>query len=500
MKQKLLHNIYTLALCLIIVLALSIRIGIIAALPKLSQGEGPVYYGELARNLVAGRGFVIDEEYVNSMLKVAREQGYIPDIKDVKPPEHEVFTNFYLLTPGTSALFAGTFWLFGDYRIIYLRIIQAVIDSFGCIFLFLLCKELFSRRIGLISAFLYAIWLPIAYISTWPHHDALMPFVTLVCFYFFVLAVRKKSVKFYVISGLVAGIGCYFQPTLLLLPVMFGIGLFIYGFRKTNLRENAATVAKMTAIMMTTLVVVVSPWITRNYVVTGNLYTGMRGELWQGIWEGFGEFDNPFGVSLNDEIMHQQIQDELGYDPGSFTPEAQAIFKEKVVNSIKENPGWWVSTVLRRIPRTFIYFDQQALWNFPTTDNLPWYAEKRWISFVLGSEFISAFKNGVFPELLKSKPIIALYLLSMWFFAVVPVLLSIVAIWIMRRNWRVLMLVLTLPLYFSAIHIFLFVSFHKTLVPGSLSYIILSAIALSYFYSRLKERTTSINKLDISLS
>ena len=500
MKQKLLHNIYILALCLIIILALGIRIGIIASLPHICLGPSQVCHGELARNLVEGRGFVIDEAYVASILKIVKEKTCVPDIEDVKPPEHEVFVNYYLTTPGTAALLAGTYWLFGEYRFIYLRIIQAVIDSFGCIFLFLLCKELFSRRIGLISAFLYAIWLPIAYISTWPHHDALMPFITLVCFYFFVLAVRKKSVRFFIISGLVAGIGCYFQPTLLLLPVMFGIGLFIYGLHKANLRENAVIAAKMTAVMLATLMVVVAPWIVRNSAASGYLSVGIRGELWQGIWEGFGEFDNPFGASFNDEITHQQIQDELGYDPGSFTPEAQAIFKEKVVNSIKENPGWWVSTVLRRIPRTFIYFDQQELWNFPTTDNLPWYAEKRWISFVLGSEFISAFKNGVFPELLKSKPIVALYLLSMWFFAVVPVLLSIVAIWIMRRNWRVLMLVLTLPLYFSAIHIFLFVSFHKTLLPGSLSYIILSAIALDYFYSRLKERTTSINKLDISLS
>jgi 4-amino-4-deoxy-L-arabinose transferase-like glycosyltransferase len=499
MKQTMPRKINILALCLIIILALGIRIGIIAAVPKVSFGPHQVYHGEVARNLVAGRGFVVDEEYVNSILKIVNEKNIVPDIEDIKPPEHEMFTNYYLTAPGTDVLLAGTYWLFGEYRFIYLRILQAIIDSFGCIFLFLIGKELFNRRIGLISAFLYAVWLPIAYISTWPHHDALMPFITLVSFYFFVLAVRKKSVSFFVISGLVAGIGCYFQATLLLLPVMFGIGLFIYGLRETNLWKNAATVAKMTALMMATLMIVLAPWIARNYVVSGDLYTGMRGELWQGIWEGFGEFDNPFGASLSDEITHQQIKQELGYDPGSFTPAAQAIFKEKVINAIKENPAWWVSTVLRRIPRTFIYFDQQELQSVPTADNVPWYSEKRWISFIVGSEFVSAFKNGVFSELIQSKPVVVLYLSSMWFFTVVPVLLSMVGIWVMRRSWRVLMLVLTLPLYFSVIHIFLFVSFHKTLLPGSLAYIILSAIALDYFYSRVKSGSISGVKYDRTL-
>ena len=499
MKQALLKKIDILALCLIIVLALGIRIGIIAAVPKMSFGGGQAYHGELARNLVAGRGFVIDEEYINSILKIVNETNIVPDIEDVKPPEHEVFTNYYLLTPGTSALLAGTYLLFGEYRFIYLSVIQAVIDSFGCIFLFLLGKELFNRRIGLIAAFLYAIWLPIAFVSTWPNQDALMPFITLVCFYFLVLAVRKKSVRFFVISGLVAGIGCYFQPTLLLLPVMFGVGLFIYGLRKTNLRENAATVAKMTAIMMATLIIIVAPWVIRNYVISGDLYVGMRGELWQGIWEGFGEFDNPFGASLSDEITHQQIKQELGYDPGSFTPAAQAIFKEKVINAIKENPGWWVSTVLRRIPRTFIYFDQINLPRFPPSDTMPWYSERHWISFILGIEFLSAVKNGALSDLARSKPLTIWYA-SSWFFAVVPVLLSIVGIWVMRRNWRVLALVLTLPLYFSAVHIFLFVSFHKSLLPGSLAYIILSAIALDYFYGKIKGRAAADNESVVSLN
>ena len=480
-----------LVLCLIVILALGIRSGIIAVLPNISLGGAQVYHAELARNLVAGRGFVIDEEYFNSILEITEAQGYIPDIESIKPPEHEVFTNAYGMPPGTSLLLAATYWAFSEHQFIYLRILQAIIDSFGCVFLFLIGKELFSTRIGLISGFLYAIWIPIAYISTWPLQDALMPFITLVCFYFFVLGVRKRKVRFYIISGLIAGVGCYFQPSLLLLPIILGIGLFIYEWRKISVRENIVIFTKTTLVMMVMLLIVITPWTIYNYNVSNKKYIGIREVPWQGIWEGFGEVDNPFGAVLDDAVTHQQIKEELGYDPGSFTPEAQAIFKEKVLNAIKGQPGWWVSTVLRRIPRSFIYFDQIQLRRLPTPDNTPWYAEKRWISFVLGTEFVSAFKNGMFSELARHDPFLVLYLPASWFFAVIPVLLSIVGIWVMRRKWRELVLVLTLPVYFSLFHIFLFVSFHKSLLPGSLAYIILCAIALDYFYCRIKDKGIS---------
>jgi 4-amino-4-deoxy-L-arabinose transferase-like glycosyltransferase len=486
MKARLLNKNIILILCLIIVVALGFRIAIIVAVPKISRGGAQVYHAELARNLAAGRGFVIDEEYLNTLLATVNEVGYVPDIENIKPPENEVFINAGTLPPGTALLLAGTYRVFGGHQFIYLRIVQAIIDSLGCLFLFLIGKELFSIRIGFICSFLYAFWVPIAYISTWPVHDALMPFITSVCFYLFIMAVRKKSMMFYAISGLVAGIGCYFQPTLLLLPVAFGAGLFIYGLRDINLKENVVSVGKTTIIMMATLMVVVAPWIIRNTVVTGDLSVGMRGELWQGIWEGFGEVDNPFGAVLDDAITHQQLTKELGYDPGSFTPATQEIFKEKVITAIEENPGWYVSTLLRRVPRTFVYFDQIMLEQVPGTDNTPWYAEKSWISFITGTGFISAFKNGAFTELVNQKPRVVLYLTASWFFAVVPFLLSVTGIWILRRKWRILVLVLTLLFYFSVIHIFLFVSFHKTLLPGSLTYIILSAVTLGYFYSRMK--------------
>jgi 4-amino-4-deoxy-L-arabinose transferase-like glycosyltransferase len=461
-------------LAAIILLALIVRLGIIWSQPVITP-----YFGTMtaidnaARNLVEGHGYVIGSEK---------------------------FTPFYQLPPGTSALLAGTYWIFGQYNYIYLRIFQALIDSFGCLFIFLVGRELFGRRVGLISAFLYAIWLPIAYLSTWPLHDALMPFITLICLYFFVMGVRRKALKSYILSGLFAGIGCYFQPTTLFLPLLFGLALFIYYLHKSNFREQVANTAKATAISMLMLALVITPWIVRNYHVTGSVIV-MRPGPWSGLWEGFGEFgENPVGAQLSDEATYELARKESGYNIEYMSPAYQAFFKPKVLNAIKEHPGWYSSLVLKRIPRAVFNFSELGIYSLPLIRvDYP-----VWMNYLYGADpvgYVTAIKkmfqgmgDGTFWVMFKTHPYGAFYLVLVWVFAIIPPLLSIFALWIARRNWRSLALVATVPLYFIVLHIFTFVASYKSIVPGSLGYIIFSAIALDYIYSLIKRRSTIGNE------
>ncbi len=436
-------------LILVLLLALGLRVGILSytCVPTLDTSMMSYFmltpysgmtsqFDEVARNLCEKRGFVTG---------------------DGEP--------FYNLPPGTSMLLAGTYWAFGEYNDIYLRVIQSIIDSFGCLLMFLIGKELFSRRIGLIAAFLYAIWLPIAYLSTWPLHDALMPFITLSSLYFFVKAVQRRAIKFYILSGVFAGVGCYFQPTILLLPLMFGLGLFIYNLGKTNFMECILNVAKITAVMMAVLVLVISPWMVRNYHVSGALIP-MRSTLWQGIWEGFGEFENPVGAVLSDPHASQLAKEALGEDVKSFSVETEAYFRGKVLNTIKEYPGWWLSVLVRRVPNTLGY------------------------SSHLG-KYLSDFLSPLTKSSLNATFCRWLGVLV----AIVPILLGIVAIWAMRKNWRPLILVATVPVYFSVVHIFTTVSSYKSMVPASLGYIIFSAIALEYIYRRIRGVNSKTDEL-----
>jgi 4-amino-4-deoxy-L-arabinose transferase-like glycosyltransferase len=464
----------------IILLALIVRLGIIWSQPVITPYFGTMTAIEnAARNLVEGHGYATG---------------------------NEKFTPFYQLPPGTSILLAGTYWIFGQYTYIYLRIFQAIIDSFGCLFIFLAGRELFGRRVGLISAFLYAVWLPIAYLSTWPLHDALMPFITLVCLYFFVMGVRRNAIKFYILSGLFAGIGCYFQPTILFLPLCFGLGLFIYNLHKSNFKEQLVNVAKVTAISILALALVITPWIVRNYHVTGSVII-MRPGPWSTVWEGFGEFgQNPVGAQLSDEATYELARKESGYNIEYLSPAYQALFKSKVLNAMKEHPGWYSGLVAKRIPRAIFNFSELGIYNLPMIRaDYP-----VWIKYLYDTGpvgYVTAIKkmfqgigDGTFWVMLKTYPYGAFYFVLVWVFAIIPPLLSIFALWIARRNWRSLVLVATVPIYFIVIHIFTLVASYKSIVPGSLGYIIFSAIALDYIYSLIKRKSTIGSKSVASLN
>jgi len=457
-------------LILIIILAFGIRLGIIFGtcistpytgmlshyLLSPYSGETALH-GEGARNLVEGRGFVADENYVGIILGL--QQGYkLIDLQDIPPPEEEHFSPIYQFTPGTSFLLAGTFWVFGEYRYIYLRVIQAIIDSFGCLLIFLIGRELFSKRIGLISAFLYSIWVPIAYLSTWVLHDALMPFITLLSLYFFIVAIRTGGNKFYILSAISVGIGCYFQPTIMLLPLIFGLVLFLHEFHRADLKKHVFKAIKVTVIMMAVLILFISPWVVRNYNILGTVTYAMRGPgLWVTIWEGFGEFgENPAGAALDDTITYEQAK-SWGYEGKIFTPEYNDFFKPKVLDAIKEHPSWWLSLLARRIPSSLGYSSELGVY----------FCE--FISAVLKSPFNIVLCRGLGAM-----------------FTITPILLSLFAVWIMRRRWKTLLLVALLPVYFSLVHIFFFSSSYKSIAPGTVGYIILSAVALDYIYGMIK--------------
>jgi 4-amino-4-deoxy-L-arabinose transferase-like glycosyltransferase len=406
------------------------------------------------------------------------------DLEDITPPENEVFVSYYAYPPGPSVLLALTYKISGEYRYIYLRLLEAVISSFGCLFIFLMGRTLFNRQIGLISAFIYAIYLPIAYGSTWALQDALMPFFTLLATYFFVIAVGKKSILFYVLAGLVCGIGSYFQTTIMLLPFALGSGLFIYRLKDMKFWKSLGHAAMMTAVIITVVVLVISPWVVRNYNVTGHVMT-TRGGLWQGIWEGFGEFSNPVGAVLNDEITYDQLIKE-GYNVAYGTPEYDAVLRDKSIKAIKEHPLWWLSILARRTPHTIIYWSELGITQYPrdSQGNILWNNPQE----DAYSSFLVAVKSLDLKEAwgIAWKSPYAVFCSGLGLlFAVLPVLFGVIGIWLMRRKWKEIVLMAMVPIYYAVVNIVFFVNW-KTLVPGAMGWILFSAIAIYFFALKLK--------------
>jgi 4-amino-4-deoxy-L-arabinose transferase-like glycosyltransferase len=474
------------ALLIICFVALSVRLGLLWNTAGIPGSYGlTIWHGEVARNLVEGRGFVADKAYLNEMVVKINEANYLLDIEDITPPPNEQFDAVYQVAPGTPILLASTYWVFGEYRYIYLRILQALIDTFGCLIIFLLGRELFSKRVGLISAGIYALFLPIAFLSTMVMHDALMPFLVLTSLYLFVMGVRRNSIKHYVMSAFVAAVSAYFQPSTLFLPIVYGFGLFVYSVRKFGFWAKLLNTVKVVAIMMAIMVVIVVPWVVRNHQTTGIWSPSLRVVMWAGIWEGIGEFpDNPIGAKLADDYAILVAQKELGHDVEYGSVEFDAVFKPKVLNLIKEYPAWYVGAVLRRIPQTIFYVNGLGVEEHPP-EGMSW---RDWESEkITWANYAPALREGSLGSLISEHPYALFYWGLVVLFALMSPLMAFGGILAVGKEWRKIALILTMPFYFAIVHMATFVAgCGKSLLPGATALIVLSAVFVSFCYGGLK--------------
>jgi len=66
--------------------------------------------------------------------------------------------------PGHALFIAGLWSVIGERSLVAIQIVQLVIDSFFVFFVYAIGKRLFSEKIGLVSVFLFALYLPEAYL------------------------------------------------------------------------------------------------------------------------------------------------------------------------------------------------------------------------------------------------------------------------------------------------------------------------------------------------
>lgn len=325
-----------------------------------------------------------------------------------------------------------------------------------------------------------------------------------------IVASPYDHLKWFALCGLVIGISCYFQPSTQYLFIFLAIGMFLYFFRKIKWWKNILNVLLCSAIIASTMIVVMLPWAVRSFEITNTVSArAMRPAPWQGMWEGFGEgedynairkqvmkemgysidniptfspdyyiildktverLENPMKAIMDDGITYELIQREYGEDIVYGSAEYQAILRQKVLKGIKDNPLWVLKQWARRIPRSLFYISETGLEYYPRDEK----------GGVLWGEHYASDMSIL--QYLREKPLVVLYTIFnaslKILFATLPLLFLVVLAFKRKWNWRNLAIISMLPLYFAAIHIPTFTCSFKTLLPGSIGYILMCAYAL----------------------
>jgi len=212
------------------------------------------YYDDVARSLIAGKGFV----------------------HSVNPNKHTQFK----FDPGTPFNFVPplyAWYIFLIYKIFgpsvfVAKIFTAIMDALVCLMIYLIGKKLFKNdHISLLGAGLYAVY-PLSIVMTGVLYYQI-PMNILLC-WLLICLIAPMTIRNGAWTGVALGLSALAKPVtlplLLILPFLKAIECFVSG-------NTIRTFFKWTLPFIVTTLAVLTPWTIRNYVVFNEFIPVQRG-------------------------------------------------------------------------------------------------------------------------------------------------------------------------------------------------------------------------------
>jgi 4-amino-4-deoxy-L-arabinose transferase-like glycosyltransferase len=303
--------------------------------------------------IAAGYGYVYGGEgaarqHLRNLYRRVRLENIrvTPEMAGPMPEEGKYFETLH--PPGMALLVAGINRLFGIRADLPVQFIGLILDSAAAVLVCWIVSSFLTARIGLIAGLAYAFYLPLAYASSVSKlPGGLLTFFIVAMLACVLQATRSRGwhvAGWYLLSGVILGIGCYLRPDYMLLPVFMAFPLWAYT------RRFICSMATM-IVVQTVVLLVLFPWAYRNHNLCGRWIftsTSVGGTLITGL----GEFNNPWGFGYLDKDRHEQAVSQ-GF-VNAWVPEADTYFKSLFIQSIKEKPGAYLKAIILRLPMAFL--------------------------------------------------------------------------------------------------------------------------------------------------
>jgi hypothetical protein len=323
---------------LILVLAFGLRVAVYIEAPRPLDGAGLVAeQGEMARNIVDHGVWFSENPAAYALLKKrqAQEQRLVDpagvDFSEVDRRSSPI--PIVNQMPGVAVILAGLWWSTGNQTYALLQWLQLLLDTVMVLVVYWIALRLSnSLRVSAIAAFLYAIWPGAIVVAKRPMLDTWAGFFTIACAALFVWARERPSSRSRLaILGFVTGLGIYFRPFIILVPIL----LALVATPGRSWRRRIMWVACPTAIAL----LVLAPWTIRNYQEF-HRFIPTRTGLGQALFEGTGQTASDEGAA---EFVRSHGKNAAygspAYDDFLLSGAARAIF---------DDPGFYLRLVGHR--------------------------------------------------------------------------------------------------------------------------------------------------------
>ncbi len=310
------------------------------------------------------------------------------------------------------------------------HVVQLALNSLAAVILFLIAAKLFGEKVGIIAGVVATLSPQLAYHSGLLLPDELSVIPILGAVYFFVRLLRNPRSMDAILCGLCVGLSCWLRSNALLLPFFLCIAVLLVSARKARLLHLA--------ILLAAFGVTIAPITARNIFVfdapiplslgSGTTFVEGLGDIDDGS-RGLPRTDED--VMAVDQRLDQSSGDSRGtsytslYDPNGVERDARRLAFGRSV--VANEPLWFVKGVasrglstirLERVPAIAPERDER------TTTSPLLYLLNTPLKFLQ-----RAFVTAVFLPL----TLVGLCILGA------------------RKQWRELIVLLTVPLYYATV-------------------------------------------------
>jgi 4-amino-4-deoxy-L-arabinose transferase-like glycosyltransferase len=177
---------------------------------------------------------------------------------------------FYFLTPRPSlqVLDSGT-------QVFYGRLLCCFIGSCTCVLVYLLARDLFGKRIGLLTGYLAAVYAGLFIYDGWLYTETLYIFLQTAFLYSLYRLQRTKRRRWIILSGLSLGLATLARPNG---PVLLGM-LALWAIAIVLVKGSPwQTMVKRAMAIVCIAAVLIAPWTYRNYLVSHSFVLVSVGE------------------------------------------------------------------------------------------------------------------------------------------------------------------------------------------------------------------------------
>jgi 4-amino-4-deoxy-L-arabinose transferase-like glycosyltransferase len=276
-----------------------------------------VYYEPIANNILQGKGITVEGRVYPSV------------------------------SPGFPVFLSGIFALSqftGIEKLDLIVVFNVILTAFACCFLYLIAKEIFNKKIALISSFL---WMSYPF-NLWflKNPNTEVPFIPLLYagILFYILILKRKDLKFALLAGITLGLASLVRPIGIFLPFFLSGLLIILLFLKFESKKKTVFLA---IFFLTGSLLAIFPWMVYSYSKTGG-FLALSTQVPLGISIGItwlSGLDEKTIISNDVQELVERVQAE---DLNSFTKLSQFFVQE-----LKNNPLSLVKLIGLKLVRSW---------------------------------------------------------------------------------------------------------------------------------------------------